>query len=197
MNSDQVLKTLIEKQLVPWAKFAFNNDRRIKSVMYLVAQYWDDQGSDECHLETILSTGENPSIECYNDLPDDMYFYGQRYWDEDRTYPNLLEPNLQMNSSQVKELYENLRQTIKQLPKKQSEAFGWYGIPAFNFDLYSYEDLVATIAPYCKDGSNQEMPLDKAYVPFVIINASNPDSYKLSKMTRPELEGAYDENKYY
>lgn len=158
---------IIQDCIIPVVKSTFDRYPQLRSVILLVAQYWDDQANDAVHNRLFFSVLETPDIETVWKLN------AETIWKKQRQSDPLNIPGLQI------ELYED-----------ENDEYFWGKI-----DWDDNGKAIPAFAAFCKEACNQLMSISEAYSPYAILQRKGEEIEVevIGEMLRPWLDGIKSE----
>ena len=160
-HTELIRQRTINEYVVPTVKKVFAKYPPINSATFAVAQYWNDQASDEVHDFFLYSVLDTP----------DWDAFAQAEYTEDKINLPGFKDRYQLSPSNV---WDELR--------KDPNFYDWNGLGI---------DEIAAFAAFCKEGSHQCMDYSEAYTPYTILRRTDNGIVVeiVGKMLRPWLDG--------
>lgn len=165
-KAPQMRKDIINKAIQPFVKQVFEKIPECNSVLFFVAQYWDDESVDVVHYKIILST----------ELVLNMSLF-------ESNMGNIDTDNHNLKNSKYCEYYYYVYGDNKVLEYLNSLYQDWD----------SNGQCISAFASYCQDGGSQNFEnilySYSLYSIFKRTQDNNSEMEVVGKMHRPYLEG--------
>ncbi len=158
----ELREKIINSEIVPRIKVAFDKYPQLHSAMLLVAQYWSDEANDAVHYQMIYSVLQTPAWG--SELLETDYYY-----DDPVNLPRL--PSLsEINIF----LWENSH-------KFRRQKYSWE----------ENRNAIPIFAAYCQEGCHQEMDYLDTYIPYAVFRRKEAEIEieVVGNMLRPWLDG--------
>lgn len=164
-HTELIRQRTIDGYVIPIVKKVLEKYPRINSATFAVAQYWDDQASDEVHDFFLDSVLDNPDWEAF----------ARAGYTEDK-----------INLPGFKNRDRWSLDSFRYEQRKNPNIYDWNGLGI---------DEIAAFAAFCKEGSHQSMDYSEAYTPYAILRRRDNGIVVeiVGKMLRPWLDGVTTE----
>lgn len=180
-----IREKVINDYALPIAKKVFDKYPEIKSACFAVAQYWDDNASDQVHNFILYSVLDIPDWEAYDRSENKEDPEGCENWNGEE-WDNYFNTEIQdpVNLPNITESeYMELISDQEWANLENSSNF-------YDFNGLTHE-IVAAFAAFCKEGSQQGADYAESYTPYAIFTRTDT-KIKIEivgKMLRPWLDG--------
>lgn len=161
-------ESIIENCENPIVKKVFDKYPQLKSAMFLVAQYFDDEASDAVHTWQFFSVLETPDIEA---------FFEAILHSQGMDQINLPE----LSHLILMHAQQSIGNEIRDRSQMAESSFDW--------DIYW--KMIPAFAAFCKEGCHHDMMPSESYSPYAILRRQGGEIEVevIGKMLRPWLDG--------
>ncbi len=166
-TSEALRRDCMARYFLPLATEVFARAPEAQSVIFAVAQYWDDEADDAAHAHIVICSTKDPQ------WPSCLTAEGNAFIEDNEAG---------VYGARHSELEAAARAAAY-------ERSGWSS-PW----LDDNGQMITAFASYCLEGSSQEDDLDAAYVPYAIARRNDDGAVIeiVGKMLRPEWEDRFD-----
>ena len=177
-EAEAARQRLINEYIVPRFNEARKEYPAVRSMLLLVAQYWDDEANDAVHAKLAYSERNTPDIEAYLEAEKKHCWDDEEEWQGEGDPPAVLADVINLPT----------------LPAEVHEKFfwGWYYPPGWPDN----SDAIPAFAAFCREGAHQEMPAREAYSPYAVLRLDPSGSLVIEvigTMHRDWLDGVKPE----
>ena len=165
---------VVQDTFLPQVNQNFDVYPILNSVIFMVAQYWDDAGDDEMHLKRLYSNSRNPNITAH------LQFL-QSIAESENYYTH------------VSEIDKGLRKKLMEfVPEGENTHTGKYDLSFFRSRWLQNDLAIALFGCFAPEAGHQDQRFHENYAPFIIFRRSEdgPPEYEfIGENVRPWLEG--------
>ncbi|MEM9274965.1 MAG: hypothetical protein AAGA80_18670 [Cyanobacteria bacterium P01_F01_bin.143] len=187
-----IREKIINYYALPIVKKVFAKYPRIRSAYFAVAQYWDDNASDQVHYFILYSVLDIPNWEAYVRSENKEDPKGCKEW-SDLDWDNYFDIEIKdcINLPDISE-WEYMELITDEEWEKLENSSDFY-----DFNGLTHE-MVTAFAPFCKEGCHQDMDYGESYTNYALFTRMNTGiKIKIvGKMLRPWLDGIRPEANY-
>lgn len=180
-----IRQKIITNYALPIVEKVFQKYPQLNSACFAVAQYWDDNASDQVHYFILYSVLNIPDWEAYDRSEDREDPEGCKNWnnnDWDNYFDSTIKDPVNLPSITESEYMDLLTDGEWENIENNSNFYDFDGLT---------NEMVAAFAAFCKEGSQQGADYAESYTPYAMFHRNNKGikTTVVGEMLRPWLDG--------
>lgn len=168
VTPDEMRRMCLRCYVEPLARMVFRRIPAAQSLVFALAQYWNDEADDAVHQTVVLCDHRDPK------WPDCLSYANNKLipielpYDFDQLDPEEQEWAREEATERAKNIDNFGRYSAEEGPAGEAVRIGQRTLGVQSF-LDDNNTLSRAFAPFCKKGASQDMSVSESYLPYAVV----------------------------